>query len=470
MSPQDDPDRAGNVPGLLVRIAVLLTVISGTAAGFGCESSPGTPRYQIGGAIVGLTGNGLVLSTAGQPDLVVLAGATSFRFANAVPAGSPYLVTVASQPTNPEQRCTMSNAVATVGSADVTNIGVSCITRGTFTSTGNMSHGRADTTATLLASGRIVIAGGGYLASAESYEPATGTFATTGAMMTDRDSHTTTLLANGKLLVTGGGNVNAGPLSSAEVYDPSTSLFVATGSMATRRDFHTATLLANRTVLVVGGSDGHDVLPSAELYDATTGRFTATGSLSTARDCHTATLLRNGEVLVAGGFDGLMAVKTSERYDPTVRVFTPTGAMNANRECHTATLLTSGKVLLTGGGSGVGTVTAELYDPVAGTFEATGNMTAPRVNHTATLLADGAVLIVGGNAHSEQGGEASLETAEVYDPGLGTFSATGSLITSRAWHAATLLPEGRVLIAGGYTGVGGVTLMTLLPSAEIYNP
>jgi hypothetical protein len=121
----------------------------------------------------------------------------------------------------------------------------------------------------------------------------------TGSMGTGRALHTATLLSSGKVLVAGGDNL--GYLSSAELYDPSSGTWTATGSMSAARYSCTATLLPSGKVLVVGGSsDGIHILSSAELYDPATGMWTATGSMNLARAYHTATLLPSGKVLERG--------------------------------------------------------------------------------------------------------------------------------------------------------------------------
>jgi hypothetical protein len=131
------------------------------------------------------------------------------------------------------------------------------------------------------------------------------------------------------------------------------------------------------------------------------------------------------------------------------------------RGSHTATILQSGKVLLVGGR---GDTSAELYDPGTGTFTATGNTVIQRYEHTATLLQNGKVLITGSGAST--GG---LTSAELYDPAAGTFTATGDMTVGRGWHAAILLPSGMVFIAGGHAPVTGLS-PNAIASTEQYDP
>ena len=95
---------------------------------------------------------------------------------------------------------------------------------------------------------------------------------------------------------------------------------------------------------------------------------------------------------------------------------------------------------------------AELYDPATGTFSPTGSLAEVRGGKTATLLPDGRVLIAGGYNCADAGQDGLWASAELYDPATGTFSPTGSMSEPREFHTATLLPDGRVLITGGITG------------------
>ena len=94
-------------------------------------------------------------------------------------------------------------------------------------------------------------------------------------------------------------------------------------------------------------------------------------------------------------------------------------------------------------------------------FGATGNMANARFAQTATLLNNGKVLVAGG----EDGSGAPVATAEIYDPSTGKFSSTGSLVTARHHFAAALLSSGKVLVTGGLDASGNP-----LASAEIYDP
>jgi hypothetical protein len=114
---------------------------------------------------------------------------------------------------------------------------------------------------------------------------------------------------------------------------------------------------------------------------------------------------------------------------------------------------------------------AEVYDPLTGTFSATGNMTTPRSGHTATLLPDGRVLIVGGGLTNASAGalaHPAFATAELYDPGTGTFSVTGEMSTARFGHTATLLSSGKVNIAGGFYRGAGFCCFPI--DTELYDP
>jgi hypothetical protein len=169
----------------------------------------------------------------------------------------------------------------------------------------------------------------------------------------------------------------------------------------------------------------------------------------------------------------LLCVVGVSGYSQPPGTFTPTGSMTTPRFFHTATLLGDGRVLIAGGDmieAGVSAPSekslssAEIYDPRTGAFTATGNMT-PRNGHTATLLPDGKVLIAGGGiANYPSLADPALASAELYDPDTGTFSATGDMTTPRWGHKAILLNNGKVLIAGG------LDLLVGLASAELYDP
>ena len=268
----------------------------------------------------------------------------------------------------------------------------------------------------------------------------------------------------------------AAALSSSTAYPSGTlayGTFGLTGSMLAPEGTLTTTLLQDGRVLLTG--------LAAQLYDPSTGAFVATGQMPNVRSGQTATLLQEGEVLVAGGAnsDGTAFDASAQLYDPKTGKFTAAGSMTSARSFQTATLLKDGRVLIAGGNDTIQVVnsdgsespinelaSAELYDPKTGKFTATGSMTTGRAFHSATLLADGRVLIVGGSSDAPvwSAPGAGLASAEIYDPSTGKFSATGSMASARSSDTATLMKNGRVLITGS------VSWGQSNGAAEVYDP
>jgi PKD repeat protein len=310
---------------------------------------------------------------------------------------------------------------------------------------GVMTNARSYATATLLQNGLMLVAGGantnGVLNTCELYNQATGKWTPTGFLNQSREYHTATLLTNGQVLVVGG-VTNGTFLTSAELYDPKTGLWTNTGAMHVSRQMHSANLLADGRVLVAGGTNAGGALNSVEIYDPALRTWTVAANMSKARYAHTTTLLQNGEVLAAGGNNGSGAIFNAEVYNPNTSVWTNTGSMTIPRYSHSATLLASGKVLVAGGDSGGATPKAELYNPTNGTWASTGLMNIAHEGHTATLLFGGNVLVTGGVG-------ASGATAEVYSTGNSSWGLCGVLNATRAGNTATLLANGQVLLAGG---------------------
>jgi N-acetylneuraminic acid mutarotase len=207
---------------------------------------------------------------------------------------------------------------------------------GTWSFTGNLITGRFFHTATPLQDGRILVVGGWtddfFQTStnrAELYDPTTGIWSSAASLSLARSFHTATRLADGKVLVAGGYRDNhvripGSPgtfyvptsLDQAELFDPISSTWEMVANLNGARAQHTATLLPGGEVLVAGGYDWniHLNVGAAELYEAATDTWTNIASLGSARYLHTATLLADGTVLVAGGDGSYGSLVTAELY------------------------------------------------------------------------------------------------------------------------------------------------------------
>jgi N-acetylneuraminic acid mutarotase len=190
---------------------------------------------------------------------------------------------------------------------------------------------------------------------------------------------------------------------------------------------------------------------------------------------HTATPLPDGQVLIVGGGlhwnGGGEPPAVAERYDPVAARWTRAAAPSRTRYLgHIATLLADGRVLILGGNEG-GDV-AELYTPATDSWVAAAPPPQGRSNHTATRLPDGRILVVGGLARERGGAVPAVADVALYDPVLDRWSAAPSLSTARAYHSATLLATGQVLVAGGTNACPDPANTTgcLVATAELYDP
>ncbi|MGH9178807.1 MAG: SBBP repeat-containing protein, partial [Acidimicrobiales bacterium] len=237
-----------------------------------------------------------------------------------------------------------------------------------------------------------------------------------------------------------------------------------------------AAAAAGVTVTTAGGTSPAN--PVAR-YTYAEGTWDLTGTQAAARVATRSVLLADGRVLLAGGRDRQngTALASAEIYDPKTGTWSPTGSMTVGRTAHTATLLNNGKVLVTGGATGSVTTnaqpqldSAELFDPATGTWTATGSMAARRYLHSAHILRDGRALVAGGRTCNAAPPAACdfaqfTNSAEVFDPATGTFALTGSMAVPRHTTEATMLNDGRILIPAGFGGPS-----TGHASADVFNP
>ena len=324
--------------------------------------------------------------------------------------------------------------------------------------------------ASLLADGRVLVAGGATggwqgpsMVTTELYDPTSGSWQPGPSLTYPRQRHTATTLADGRVFVTGG--IRPGPIvqDTTEILEPARMRWQVRAPLSFPRYLHSATLLSSGQLLVLGGYTGSTTVDHAEIYDPGADTWRPVGSLHEARHDHSATLLPDGRILVVGGYRGTW-LPTAEIFDPAGGTSTPTNPIFCHGTAHEAVLLADGRVLVAGGACGSGppgiVAQAEIFDPATNSWQAVAPMAQARYRLSAARLADGRVLVAGGST-----GAASLAGAESFDPATGSWQPESSLNVARAAHTATLLPDGSLLVTAGLA-----SMTETLDSAELLWP
>jgi hypothetical protein len=311
------------------------------------------------------------------------------------------------------------------------------------------------------------------LPASHAFGLASGTFTPTAQMGTARYSPAVAPLSDGRVLIAGGFNSTSGDLDTAEIFNPATNTFSPISStMTTRREGAVAVLLGNGRVLIAGGFNSTNFwLQSSELYNpVAVNSFSPVSDMSVVRSAPAGASLPDGKALIAGGFDSPSGMNT---YRSSAEIFTggvsnsysSTGSMSTGRVGATGSPLPDGRVLVSGGKNGSNVLrSAEIFSESSGSFgSAGGQMTIGRDAAASAPLPDGRVLVVGGDPG---GSQPTLKSAETFDPSTGTFSSAGigAMGTPRFAAGAAPLPDGRVLVVGGYDASGQP-----LRTAEIFS-
>lgn len=301
---------------------------------------------------------------------------------------------------------------------------------GRWKAAGKMNQPRFGAVVVLLPKTGQVLAAGGTAGddavispSAEVFDPRAGAWKFVTPMSTCRVSASASVLASGDVLLAGGTGCDGNAQASAEIYRPASGDWAPAASMAQPRWGQSATTLADGRILVAGGRSSpigfepERVLASAEIYDPVRNTWAPAAPMHVGRVLHAAGVLSSGEVIVAGGHTQdpsniHSATATAELYDPRADTWTTTGHMNAPREEGGSLVLDDGTFLMAGGGQ---QASAEIYHPSTGTWVLTQPMRTIHDDAQLTKLSTGDVLIAGGFTLGSDSYH-NTATAELFHP------------------------------------------------------
>jgi len=295
------------------------------------------------------------------------------------------------------------------------------------------------------------------------------------APLTPRALHAAATLNDGRLLLCGGVDGTSAVTASCEIYDPVANTFTAVAAMPGVRAGHAAATLPDGRVMVVGGTTNFtdlvaaatNSLNTASIYNPVTNTWAAAPAIGGRRLVPSLTRLNTGRMLIAGGIEitvflGVPIAATStikaQLYNPGTNSWSNAANMPAGRAYHhdSQVTLNDGRVLLSGGvlvpdlanaANAASIDNADVYDPAANTWTAT-TMSAQRTGHAATLLPDGTVIVSGG-ATGLLSAPTTLDTIARFTPATNSWADLGVMTTPRAGHSAVVLPDGMLVLIGG---------------------
>ena len=325
---------------------------------------------------------------------------------------------------------------------------------GTWSITDSLLIGSYNSASVELSDGNVLVTGGEIsvgINNAEIFDYVKNQWEQTTPMIVGRMNHILIKLGDGRILCIGGFREK-----SCEIYNSSSKTWSLTGSLNYERVLgYTATLLNNGNVLVTGGLIKEKGINKnsnyCEIFNASDGSWAIIDTLKSPRVYHTATKLSDGRVLVAGGYNKSVIgtdFEESEIFDPQTNKWTDAATLNIGRGEHSATLLSNGKVLVSGGGNYFEHQkeylnSCELYDPGENNWTIVNPLMVPHSLHSPVLLKNGMLLITGGGINKE--------VWEIYNPVNFSNVFIDYYPDKQSCPLINLLPNGKVLSAGGTT-------------------